>query len=342
MTLWYRRSVRFPWWIFLGFVANVMCLAKTSFASGESPLQLDYREEMSCPDRAAFLELLQGRTPKSNMAGAAGARATVRLSRDASGFVGRLDLERPDGTTYQRDVGGTTCSEVANALSFVLALALGAKDPGQAEPTAAAPPAAASAPVPPAAAPLAVRAVPSSEPSPRSKSLWRLGVGTQFGVRSGLAPNWTTLEAGFVEARRLSATPFTLSLRGSIERAQTVTTVVSDFSWTAGQLEACPARLRVFDPVTLVPCVAGHAGVLRAVGHPADGQGRTQSKVWLDGLADLRLEARLLRGLSLQLQGELIVPFTAYDFRFDGSGAAVYKVANIAAASLLGLAAQFP
>jgi hypothetical protein len=314
-------------------------------------MQLDYLGEESCPERGAFLGLLAQRTANSDMTGAQGARVSVHLNRASEGFLGRLDLERPDGTAYQRNVSGATCAEVANALSFVLALALGAKgakgakDARDARDPEAAPVAAPSMQPPsqPAASPRPVREPAKPAPAPRSKSRWRLGAGAQFGLRSGLGPSWTTLEAAFVEVRRVGIAPLTLTLRGSLTHAQTVTNAVSDFSWTAGRLEACPVLVRVLNPVSLVPCLGGHMGVLHAAGHPAGaGQGRSQSRLWLDGLVALRLEARLLPALSLQLQSELIVPFTPYEFGFQGSGAVVYRVPSVAAASLLGLAAQFP
>ena len=342
MRLGSWRAAPLRWGIVWGgLIGNVVCLAKPCFANGEAQLPLDYQAEASCPERDAFLGLIAERTASSGTTGAPRARVSVRLNRAGDSFVGRLDLERYDGTAYRRDVAGATCAEVANALSFVLALALSDKDANGSE---AAPVASPSVP-PPAqsASPPPVRATPKPAPTLRSKSPWRLTGGAQFGVRSGLGPNWTTLETAFVDARRVSSTPLSLSLRASFAHSQNVGNAVSDFSWNAGRLEACPVLIRAFEPVSIAPCLAAHVGLLHAVGHPGgNGQGRRVSRAWLDGLVALRVEARLLRGLSLQLQGELIVPFTPYEFGFAGSGAVVYRVPNGAAASLLGLAVQFP
>jgi hypothetical protein len=59
--------------------------------------------------------------------------------------VGQLELSRPDVGVYSREVRGASCEEVANAVAFVLALALTGEDP-TAQPAAEPP----SLPVPPA------------------------------------------------------------------------------------------------------------------------------------------------------------------------------------------------
>ena len=84
-------------------------------------------------------------------------------------------------------------------------------------------------------------------------------------------------------------------------------------------------------------------GVLNAAGRPRTGQGHQPSKLWVDAVTTLRLELRLVSWLSIQAQGEILLPVTRYQFTFDDPNPVtlVYQVPPVAAASLLGIAAQF-
>src|SRR5687768_14077605 len=55
-------------------------------------------------------------------------RAAVRFRRSEAGTVGRFDLEREDGTRSSRELASASCEQAANALAFVLALALGGRE----------------------------------------------------------------------------------------------------------------------------------------------------------------------------------------------------------------------
>jgi hypothetical protein len=281
----------------------------------------------------------------------AGQRVAVQLHAAGAGFVGRLELLRADGSTYHREVSGASCAEVANALAFVLALALGAKDPEppSTQPAPQSKPEAPPAPLPPPA-PSALAAPPRlpEPPGEQRRSAWSFGFGVQLGARAGLAPDWALVESAFFQARRASTTPFGLTLRVGFSNAQLDTQQTAngsaDFRWRTGSLQACPVRLRLSKPLALVPCAGAHIGQLQVSGHPNPSAGeRVASKVWLDGLGALRLELTVLHSLSLGLEGQLIVPFTPYQFTFDSpnSSVTVYQVPNLASAAFVGLAAHF-
>lgn len=326
-----------------------------SFAQGESAAA-SYEADLSCPTRTEFSDLARAKLAAVGVESALhdGQRVMVALHAAGAGFVGRLELHRADGSTYNREVSGAACAEVANALAFVLALALGAKDPEPAAqesaPESKPEASPAPAPPPPPTAPVALSAPPRlPEPagSPR-RSAWSFGFGLQLGARAGLAPDWALVESSFFQARHESTAPFGLTLRLGFSNAQLdarqTANGSADFRWRTGGVEACPARLRLLKTLELVPCAGVHAGQLQVTGHPNPSAGeRVASKLWLDGLGALRLELAVFRWLSVGLEGQLIVPFTPYRFTFDSSNTSVtvYQVPHLASAAFVGLAAHF-
>ena len=354
-----------------GVALALACLAWGAplWAAGPAPtaLELDYEATLSCPDRAGFLQLVLGHLRGSAVDVGAGSSAQVRLQNEAGAFAGELELTRPDGSRFQRQVSGASCPEVARALSFVLALALGAEAPplgaeapplGSEAPPLGQQPAISPAPVPTSPA---LPALPATREVPRAAPLhdalparsvsdartWRFALGGQLGLRTGLGPTWTTLEGAFLEVRHGGR--FKWAARGSFEHTQTVTRVdrygTTDFSWTAGSAAACPRFIELGARWALVPCLGLHVGALRAAGRPAPlggAQGRASSELWLDGFSELRLELTLLPALAVQLQGALIVPFTRYLFGFDGPFTPVYQVPALAGAGSLAVVALIP
>jgi hypothetical protein len=328
--------------------ASIVWLSSSAWAAESPTLDLDYAGDASCPDLAAFSALTQAKLEAagSTKVSSNRPRALVRLHAEDAGFVGQLELNRPDAGVYSREVRGASCEEVANAVAFVLALALTAQDPPAQpawEPPSPPVPLATPAPTPPLRSEHALKREP-----PQRSTAWGFGAGAQLGVRTGLGPTWTAVGAAFVEVRRPSTTPFTLTLRGSFADAQTITRIdrsgTTDLHWWAGRLEVCPVQVSLLAPLSLLPCVGGHVGVLTAAGRPRTGQGHQPSKLWVDAVATLRLELRLVSWLSIQAQGEVLRPVTRYQFTFDDPNpvTTVYQVPALAAASLLGIAAQFP
>ncbi|MBX3209970.1 MAG: hypothetical protein KF764_33380, partial [Labilithrix sp.] len=82
---------------------------------------------------------------------------------------------------------------------------------------------------------------------------------------------------------------FALGLRQGIPKEITSSSVVTTFTWTAGLLRLCPARIASRDGrLEVVPCLEGDAGVLRADASGSFDARRT-SNLWLDVGASTRL-----------------------------------------------------
>jgi hypothetical protein len=126
-------------------------------------------------DERAFATLVLERTPSADLSPIdpvrAGVVVVLRATEDM--FVGQLQIQRRDGTRFGREVRDASCTEVAQAIAFIVALALS----GQAENV---PP----EPAPPApAAPIQV-ALPAARPV-QAPAGWdrRAGVGSSLSIR---------------------------------------------------------------------------------------------------------------------------------------------------------------
>jgi hypothetical protein len=317
-------------------IAAAICGTGPSQAA-ETPLQLDYAADSTCPDRNAFADLVEQRVRAAGVeaAFATPQPAKVSLFADSSEFVGTLELERRDGSHYQRTMHGASCAEVANALAFVLALTLTATE---LPPQEKQPPEVASAPL------SATERLPEP-PAEKRPSPWSYGVGAQLGVRAGLAPQSALIWSAFLEARRASSGPFSFNARLAFLRAPTIIHTdnlgITEFSWWAGRLEGCPLRLPWFKSVAWLPCAGVHVGRSIATGQTANSTAQT-SQVWVDGFASSRLELRVASWLSIQAQVELVVPFTRYQYAFDNPDTPVYAVPPLAGAAFAGIEVRFP
>jgi len=319
-------------------IAASICGTGPSRAA-DSPLQLDYAADSTCPDRSAFAELVEQRVQAAGVEAAFATAEPVKVSlvADSSEFVGQLEIVRRDGSRYQRGVRGASCDEVAHALAFVLALTLTATE---------LPPS--PAPKPPQAVEPTQR-VPTRAPEPpveKRRSPWGYGVGVQLGARAGIAPDWALVQGAFLEVRRTTAEPLAFSLRAAFLRAPTVnysdSNGTTDFSWWAVRLEGCPLRLHWRNWLEMLPCAGTHLGRIQATGQPWFGSSVSQSRTWVDAFAAARLELAVARWLSIQAPAELLVPLTRSQFAFDNPDTSVYQVPALGGAAFGGIEVRFP
>jgi hypothetical protein len=304
--------------------------------SEEAPRGLAYQADASCMDERAFAMLILERTPSADLTpidpDRAGVVVVLRATEDT--FVGQLRIRRRDGTRFAREVRGASCSEVAPAIAFIVALSLSGQGESAPEPPATAP----TAPLPVAPPPVA------TDPTPAG---WGFGVGAAIGARSGIAPAWSMSEMVAVEARSMADSIVAPSFRLAALHAGPVTensgVGTAEFSWLAARAAGCPVRIRLTRGVELLPCLGVDVGSIRASGQPATPQGLAgdTGSLWGDLFTSLRGEFRLFGPISAELEVELVVPLTRYQFAFDPS-TDVYKVPPLAAAGSAGIFAHFP
>lgn len=319
---------------------------------------LEYVADVGCPERELFAAWVEAQLHEAReTTPSAPARAAVRLQQGSEGATARLELSRDDGSRYARELGGESCEAAAQGLAFVLAYALGGGDPLDAplpviQPKAPEP----VAPPPPSPSPAAVVSsppVPLSPPpariaAPASAARWRFGLAAQLGARGGLGPIWTPVEGGLLDVRRRK-TGLAPVLRLAVLRAEPIQRVdafgTTEFSWLAARLEGCPLQLPLLEPLRVAPCVGAHLGRIRAEGKPASsarGAGQRADQLWADAVVALRFELTFAGVLQLETQGDLVVPFTPYQFAFDNPDTSVYQVPVVALAGYAGLGLHFP
>jgi hypothetical protein len=171
----------------------------------------------------------------------------------------------------------------------------------------------------------------------------------QLGVRSGVGPRFTPVEAALVTLRAKHPNPWDLGLRIAVLRSQSIAQSDaagdSTFDWLAGRVEGCFWSATLAPALSATPCVSTQIGQLTVVGAPEPlpgATGRRAATLWLEAGGGVRLELQLLEALSLELQGEALVPLTRYRFAFDRPDTHVYQVPALAASALFGLVAHFP
>lgn len=312
---------------------------------------LAYVADAGCPDQATFAARVQAQLVEVRETTPGRARATVTLRNDSASpsASGSLELTRDDGTRYLRELSAESCDAAAQGLAFVLAYALGGGDLE----TAPAQPFAAenAAPSPSEPAPAPAREEPAAAPAPvpaDRRSAWRYGLSAQLGVRTGLGPIWTLVESGLVDVRRTGSGWWAPVLRAGVARSEPIVRIdrvgSTELSWLAGRVEGCPIQVRLVGTLQLLPCVGAHLGQITAAGKPSrgDGSGRVAEQLWLDAVGAVRLELWLWRVLSLEVQGEGLVPLTPYTFAFDRPDTLVYQVPGLAFAGFVGLGVHFP
>jgi hypothetical protein len=311
---------------------------RTAHAQSAAPRGLSYQADAPCLDRAGFVAVVLERAARADLeptdAQHAGILVALRASHDS--FIGSVGIRRGDGDLYTRAVRAATCEEVSSAIAFILALALNGRYEAAADgPTASARPEA-TPEVPPA-----------TTPSAETGSGWGWAIGGTVGARRGIAPSWAMTEQIAIELRSTSRATWAPSFRIAGLHAQPVTrddpVGTTEFSWIAARASGCPLQATLATGVELMPCVGLDLGAIGAAGRPASAQGlpRDTSTFWANAFGSLRLRFHLAGPLFGEIEPELILPFTPYDFAFDPR-TPVYSVPTVAGAGSAGLFAQFP
>ena len=231
---------------------------------------IDYVAPASCPPKAAFLANMRGRTTRFELA-EAGERArqfVVELRDAAPGAAGRVRVVDPDGSEREREVNGASCAEVADVLSFVVALAI---DPharltaeyavapeGPARSDAVSP---ASTDAPPPARPT------TTTPTSSVPSRWSWALGAGVDASSGTTPDVLTGPLVFGEASHPGNAWYAPILRVDLERTPTDTTRIpggtAGYAVTFGRINSCILGLRR-GWLTVSPCLEIEVGAIDA------------------------------------------------------------------------------
>ncbi len=267
-----------------------MALALAAFDVGaapsrewKEPIHFEYAAAPECPRADQVLRQIAAYTTHWTLAGPDedARRFVVRIVRRDAVYFGQLDIREAVGATARRDIEGDTCEDTALGLSVAVALAI---DP-HASLTAVGPESPSTDEVPPPPPPPPPPRPPRREeeqsdrdgraareaPRTRTPSRPALSLGGRAeanGAVSGVlavVDIFAELESPSVLTRIPSLRP---ALRGGVRHAFTRSTYVgrtrAEIGWSAGYLEACPARFALWPRVSIEGCFGANLGQLSA------------------------------------------------------------------------------
>jgi len=240
---------------------GVLGMPSTEVPGEATPIRIELDAPADCATAEAFFESVRGRTERARPVkeGETGVRVVVKLTRVGPRAHGELRVIGDRGESDTRRVDGATCTEVVDALSLTVALAV--------DPTARlgppstkseeAPALVCSEPEPPA---------PAEPPPPPPRRL-EVHVGAHVDGMGQVSPFVSF--GGDLSVRVVTPWPSAPSFGLAIMRLQNdVFSSAHNASVrsTLFELTACPTRLGVRDVFTFEPCALGYGGWLSATG----------------------------------------------------------------------------
>ena len=267
---------------------------ETSTSDG-IPIRLSYAGTPDCNDRGRLVQEIWRRNREVVISDDPNAATAIEV-RVANG-TGRVDavmiVQRQGSLPVTRAVTGISCDEVLEATALIIAVLMSEHAPAAAPPTP--PPVAAPSPVSP---PLP----PSASPPPRPPR-WRFGGGAAAWIATGIAPGWLPGAEAFLGLSREGrgwAPAFRAGLRQAWRSGVDAPDGTASFQLTAGTVSACPVGWAPSEQrVAIRPCLLASVGSLQATG------ARSERHPWWGAGAGARLEAKLHRAVSFEVQAGL-------------------------------------
>jgi hypothetical protein len=328
-------------------------LAFGGVASAEpESVRVDYVAPVGCPDAAAFMQSLRGRTTLFREArpDEPAREFLVRVRAEVSAFSGRLEIRSRDGRAAIRNVDAKTCDEITAALALITALTI---DPNAATPRAKVPSRTEAEPPPgpataadgkaslPSAAVVATPAAVAPEPA----SPWRWSAGLLGHATFWLSPTMGYGGDVFVEAEAPVSSGLGPAARLGLFLNQadvdSPTGASARFQWALMQVEGCPVRLGSAT-LALHPCLALRLGLIHAEGRQIS-QPRETIDFWSDAGPVLRLRLAATAELLVEAQVGLMFPLhrTTFDIVDMGAASTVYSVPRVGGTVAIGVARRF-
>ncbi len=330
----------------------------------EEAVRVHYSAPESCPDEAAFVARVRGRTEHGRFAAPGELARTfdIALVAAGSGFSGQIAFTDADGRNVQRRVASPSCDEVASSLALIMALSLDDRvvqsearvTAGEASASAAPretpkKEATPTAPVPKIASQNAAateRGAARVASAPRSSLRFDLGFDAvlESWVLPDVAPSFGVFVALGARTSGLSARLSGFRVQQTAERSLGSAELALDFV----RAEVCPFTLVSLAALRLAPCAAFDVGSLRVATAsstmlPAGRAGGSQA--WLVAVGLLRLEYELGANFVLNVDGEVGAPFVRRQYELTSTTAgseSVFDVPGVGAGTKLGLALRFP
>lgn len=275
-------------------------------------VHLVYVAPPGCPDREAFIGDVASRTDKAHWVPRSDATRVIAVTITAAEGAARGELVITDpaqpSERASREVPGTSCDEVAGALSLIAALAI---DPAATLLPVPAPPRPEPPPPPPPAVPAPEPEppppVPVPLPPPLPEARWRWLVGLGLHAASGFGDELAVVVPTYVETSLETdgwlAPSFRVGVTVMPNRVIVHPAGRGALSRFAARLGGCPIRGELMPWLILRPCASLEVGALLARGENVRAP---QSSVnpWLAFSGDLRLQMFPIDWLMLEINGE--------------------------------------
>jgi hypothetical protein len=321
------------------------------------PIRLEYVAADGCPDRASFEARVQAHTTRARFVDDGQGRTfELRLGAGQSPG-GQMTVRRAGAGEGTRQVHASTCSEAADALALMVALAIdpsavlvpppatsaSSPAPMPAAPwesaySVAGPPPAAPAVVPPAAPDRGETAPPSQAPPARSLSL-----GADLVIAQGVAPTALVGASPFVGWRSVTRSAIAPSIRAAFLRASSsevdVTGGSATFVWTVGSVDGCILSWPR-GSARVLACARVEGGTLQGTGAKIPGA-HSNTRTWLAAGPLARGEWDVLAPLFLEADVAALVHITADRFYFVPD-TTVYEVPLVGIVASAGVGVHFP
>src|SRR5580692_132000 len=338
----------------------------TCAQANAEPIRLDYRAAGTCPDEAAFLARIRARTAQVRAAMPGELARTFSVTLDEGAVPsGQVQIVSVDGPLRLRRVQAGTCSEVADALALVVALALDPQStvaapeastldaPAPAPPESLSPP---TAPVPtapfveptPSATPESAphrpqRARPPTRPSTSAASTdyGTISLGAGVSLFTGVSPNVLLGVSPFAGWRMATRGALDPSVRLSFFRAASGPLAAGGadaaFTWTVGRLDLCPFSFGV--ALRVATCGRVEAGALEVAASDI-APARDAVKPWFAAGPVVRGARSFYRWAFLDLDLGGLLRVTNDRFYFEPN-TTVYRVPLVGVGAAVGLGVHF-
>lgn len=330
------------------FGATVTLGATLAAAPG---VRIEYSAGDGCPTAAQFRQAVHDRAPELTDApeGEPAREFVVNTERREEHAFGSVVISDPSGATVTRRLDGNRCTEVADALAFIVAeLGNTARLESEAASTPPARPALAAASKPHLASQTAAKGNDSPASVPTARRHWEAGVGLES-VRAP-APDWVLAPLVYAELllardRSVSFTSARLSL--SYGKSGTIRGTIGDaeIRWFVGRTELC-GWLVGENPV-LGACGTVELGVIAGRGGGGAEAPKVQSALWLAPGVSLRGTNTLEHTLVFGLEAGAFFPLVRPRFYFangedEADSETIHEVPALGFRAQASLGVRFP
>ncbi len=276
--------------------------------------RLSYDSPAACPSKDDFAQSVHLRTTRLRFAPTGPVDVAVTIQNTAQGFDGRVQVTRAEHS-WSRHLQDPSCSDLAQALGLVIALAFDPKAKIQLQP--------APTPVSPAVMPDTTRALPPRADVP----VWAWLVGGGVRWRSAIAPSVRPELSAFLETHQLATGWLAPSVRltGFYASSAALQTSVGSAAmhYAGGRLHACSSQASIGPLIWVAPCVAVEAGAVAATG--SIDIPRSATRPWFALEAGMSLQWRVGRFFSELSASAGLIP-SGYRFRFAYPDVVIHEV----------------